>query len=132
MEANSDLFEDTERKTAEVPGLIDLIKEYVDTNIEIGKLTLIERLTNTLANLITDAFVVVMLLLVFIFGSASLGFYLGDVVGSTAGGFGLVTLIYFSLAMLMYFTKDNIVDKFLINFMIKRITNKKNNGKSVH
>jgi hypothetical protein len=131
MKANPDLSDTEEEKTGERPELIALIKEYIETNIEIGKLTLIGRITFAIANLLTDGFVLLMLLLVFLFGSISLGFLLGEQLGSTAGGFGIVMLIYLVLALVMYFIKDKFVEKYLVDFMIKRITNKRNNGKEL-
>jgi hypothetical protein len=132
MKATPDLSDTTGKEnTGERPELIALIKEYIETNIEIGKLTLIGRATVAMANLITDGFVLLMLILVFLFGSISLSLFLGERLGSPAGGFGIVTLIYLVFALVMFFMKDKFVEKYLINFMIKRITNKRNNGKEL-
>lgn len=98
-----------------------LVKEYISTRIELVRLTAIERLTIVLANLITDTFVILAALLTFLFGSVTLGFYFADVMGSYAKGFGVVTLIYFCLGLIMYLIKDRYVEKNLIDFMVKRI-----------
>ncbi|MXV14133.1 phage holin family protein [Hufsiella ginkgonis] len=105
--------------------LIALLKEYLTTRMELGRLTLIERLVVIIANVATDAFVVVAMILTFLFGSMTLGFYLGEQLQSTAAGFGIVSLIYFGLALIMYFIKDKYVEKYLINFMVKKIFRKK-------
>ena len=106
--------------------IISLIKDYIATRIELGKLSAMERLSIVLANLITDGFVIVALILTFLFGSVTLALYLAEKLGSYASGFGIVTLIYMFLGLLMYLIKDRYVEKNLINFIIKRIFRNKN------
>lgn len=107
------------------PDISDILKEYITTRVELTRLTLIERLTVVTANLITDSFVLIMGILTFLFASFTLALYLGEVTGSYALGFGLVTLLYLALALIMYFTKDKFVEKYLHDFMVTRIFNKK-------
>lgn len=105
--------------------LISLLKEYISTRVELARLSVIEQVTVITASLITDTFVVVTAILTFFFASLTLGFYLGEVLDSYAAGFGIVTLIYLALALIVFFTKDKLVEGYLHNFMIKRIFNKK-------
>lgn len=114
---------ETQKKDS--PDLLSLLKEHISTRLELTRLTVIERLTVVTANLITDSFVLVMALLTFLFASFTLALYIGESSGSYAMGFGIVALIYLALALLMYFTKDKLVDKYLHDFMVKRIFNKK-------
>lgn len=107
------------------PDLLTLLKEYIATKVELTRLTVIERLTVVTANLITDSFVLIMGVLTFFFASLTLALYLGEEFGSYALGFGIVALIYLALALIMYFTKDRLVEKYLHDFMVKRIFNKK-------
>jgi hypothetical protein len=107
------------------PDVVALLKEYIATRVELTRLTIIERMTVVTANLITDSFVLIMGLLTFLFASFTLALYLGEEFGSYALGFGIVALIYLSLALIMFFIKDKIVEKYLHDFMVKRIFNKK-------
>ncbi|MBC8053626.1 MAG: phage holin family protein [Sphingobacteriaceae bacterium] len=107
------------------PDLVALLKEYIATKVELTRLTVIERLTVVTANLITDSFVLIMGILTFLFASFTLALYLGEEFGSYALGFGIVALLYLTLALVMYFIKDKLVEKYLHNFMVKRIFNKK-------
>ncbi|MDF3077771.1 MAG: hypothetical protein K0S09_1660 [Sphingobacteriaceae bacterium] len=106
------------------PDIIFLVKEYVGTRIELFKLSAIEKATGIGSSAATGAFIAFMLLFALIFGSAALGYYLGDVTGSNAMGFGIVTLIYFLLGLIMIFIKSS-VEKKLVDIMIKSIFNKK-------
>ena len=109
---------DTQDKNQDI---IALLKEYIATRVELTKLSVIERTVVIAAAFLTDTFVVIMLLLTFLFGSLTLGFYLSELLDSYAGGFGLLTLFYLLLALIMYFTKDKFVEKYLHNFMVKRV-----------
>lgn len=101
--------------------IFSLIREYFSTHVEIVRLAAIERLTVLFANLITTGFVIIAMLLTFLFGSVTLALYLGDELRSYTKGFGLVTLLYLLLGVIMYLIKDKYVEKGLINFIIKRI-----------
>ena len=107
------------------PDLLALLKEYISTKVELTRLTVIERVTVITANLITDSFVVIMGILTFLFASVTLALYIGEEFDSYALGFGIVALIYLALALIMYFIKDKLVEKYLHDFMVKRIFNKK-------
>jgi len=101
--------------------IISLIKEYISTRTEIARLSAIERLSIVLANLITSGFVFISMVLTFLFGSVALAFYLADELGSNARGFGIVTLIYMVLGLIMYFIKDGYMEKNLIDYFVKHI-----------
>ncbi len=105
--------------------IIALIKEYVATRVELAKLSVIDRLVVITAALLTDSFVIIMWVLTFLFGSVTLGFYLSELLRSYAQGFGLVTLLYLLIGLIVYFTKDNYVEKRLHNFIVKRIFKEK-------
>ncbi len=114
-----------EPKEKVTPDVIALLKEYIATKVELTRLTLLEKVTVVTANLITDSFVLIMGLLTFLFASFTLALYLGERLGSYAAGFGIVALIYLSLALIMFFIKDKLVEKYLHDFMVKRVFNKK-------
>lgn len=101
--------------------IVSLLKEYISTRIEIARLSAIESLSIVLAKLITSGFLFISIVLTFLFGSVTLGFYLADELGSNAKGFGIVTLIYLVFGLIIYFIKDRYVEKNLIDFMVKQI-----------
>ena len=126
------MAETTEEKQEQAsPDLFALVKEYIATRVELMRLTAIERVTVVASNLITDSFVFITGILTFLFGSLALALWLGELTGSYAAGFGIMTLIYLALTLIVLFTKDKIVDKFLNDFLVKRIFKRKNNGKSL-
>lgn len=110
--------------------IITLLKEYVSDKIELVRLTIIERIVLVLANLITDGLVIILFILTLFFGSIALGFYFSELLNSYAGGFGLITLLYLIIAVIIILIKDNYIEKRLHNFTVKRFfRNKKEDGK---
>ncbi len=105
--------------------IVSLLKEYISTRIELIRLTAIERLTVVVASLITNTFVIVAALLTFLFASLTLAFYLGELLDSYAAGFGIVALIYLLAALVIAFTKEKYLNRYLEDFMVKIIFNKK-------
>lgn len=107
------------------PDIFALIKEYISTRMELTRLTVIERLSVVVSHLITDSFVVITGILTFLFASFTLALWIGESTGSYACGFGIVTLIYLALALIVFFTKDRFVDNYLSDFLVKRIFKRK-------
>src|SRR6476469_3839967 len=97
---------------------IDKIKDYLNTRMKIGRLTLIEKGVLLFANLITDGFVIVFLVLAFLFASLGLSFYLSELLNYTFSCFFIVAVIYFLVALIVYLIKDKHLEKKIINAMI--------------
>ena len=112
-------MEDTGNKGLEQ--LLEKLKEYLNTRIKLAKLTLIEKGVYLFSNLITDGLVVIFLILAFLFTSLALGFYLSELLGNSFGGFFIMALLYFVLALIVYLIKDKYLEKPIINGMIKKI-----------
>jgi hypothetical protein len=105
--------------------LVELIKEYISTRIELMRLTAIERVTVVGSSLITDTFVVVLVVLTLLFTFLTLALYLGELLNSYAAGFGIVSLLFLVLSIVLIMIKDKIVERYLHDFMVKRIFKKK-------
>lgn len=97
------------------------IKEYIDTRLRLGKLVLIEKGTSVFADIITALVIIVFLVLAFLFVSLALGFYISELLGNTYGGFFIVSLFYFLVALIIYLIKDKYIQKSIANTAIKKI-----------
>ena len=109
--------------------LIEKIKEYFNTRLKLGRLSLIEKCVLILAGLITDGFVLLFLILAFLFISLGLGFYLSALFGNSFTGFFIMAIFYFILALIIYLTKDKYLEKPIIETMIKKIFKDEEEGK---
>ncbi|WP_256011053.1 phage holin family protein [Desertivirga xinjiangensis] len=114
-----------EKQEQKSPDIFHLIKEYLSTKAELTRLTVIERVTVVSSSLITDAFVAVTGVLTFLFASFTLALWIGESTGSYAIGFGVVTLIYLALALIVFFSKERLVDGYLNDFLVKRMFKRK-------
>ncbi|ADY53320.1 hypothetical protein Pedsa_2779 [Pseudopedobacter saltans DSM 12145] len=101
--------------------LLEKIKEYIETRFKLAKLVLIEKGTSIFADIITTLIVVFFLIVAFLFISIGLGFYISELIGNTYGGFLIVGLFYFLIALIVFLTKDKYIEKSIVNGIIKKI-----------
>ena len=111
-----------EDKKEQQPPIIDQLKEYVETRIKIAKLKAIDGSTSVIAAIIADLAVVLALVLVFIFGTITLGFYLSELFGSFWQGFGCIALLYVIIVIVLKVRKANI-QKNIASRLIQKILN---------
>ncbi|MBC6111832.1 phage holin family protein [Pedobacter fastidiosus] len=113
-----------ENKDKSIEDLVDDAKGYFEARVEYTRLYLVEKASKIFADLVTSTAVIVCFILAFLFGSVTLALYLSDVLGSYAGGFGCVSLIYIILAIGVYLTKDKYIEKAIINVAIRKYFDK--------
>src|ERR1700742_5162432 len=94
-----------EEKKDPQPPLIEQLTDYAETRIKLAKYQAIDGGSTIAAGLIADMVVAFSFVLAFIFGSVTLGFYLGSVLGSEWMGFGCVTLLYLLIAVIFIINK---------------------------
>lgn len=113
-----------EKKEKNIEELISDAKSYVDTRLEYIHLKSIEKGSKLFSDLITNTVVVACFLLAFLLGTLTLAFYLSEVFGSYTAGFGCVAGIYLFLSIIVFFTKDNFIEKILVNIFIRKYFSK--------
>ncbi len=114
------------------PDIVQLLKDYITGRIELIRLSAIERTTVVVSSMITGTVIALCSLMAFIFASLTLGFFLGELLDSLAAGFGLVTLLYIIIAVVVSVMKKNVISKLLQDKMIRIIFDKKEkDGKEI-
>lgn len=103
------------------PDIAEQIMEYLDTRIKLGRYKAIEKFTGIFAALVTSAFVIICGLLAFLFASVTLALYLSAITGSYWEGFGIVTLIYLFLAIVVNLVKDRFLEPSIVNMLLGKI-----------
>lgn len=106
--------------------LIQKLKEYLHTKMELGKLTLIEKSVYLLANLISNGLLILFFSLSFLLANLALGLYLSEIFGNNYTGFFILAIFYFIITIIIFFTKEKLFEKAIMNGMIKKIF--KNDG----
>ncbi|CAM4186995.1 Putative Holin-X, holin superfamily III [Pedobacter westerhofensis] len=109
-----------EKKEKDFQDILAEAKTYLDTRVEYTRLFLVKRGSKLFADMITTAIVAVCFTLAFILGSITLALFLSSIFGSYTAGFGSVALIYLILAIIVFVTKDNFIEKAIVNFIIRK------------
>ena len=113
-----------ENKEKNIEDIFQDAKDYIDTRIEHIKLTAVEKVSKIIADLITNAAVIITFVLAFLFASFTLALYLSDVFGSYSAGFGCVAGIYLLISIIVFLTKDKYIEKLLVNLFIRKYFDK--------
>lgn len=109
-------------------GLISNIKEYANIRKELAMLTIAEKTSTAAAGAAAGSILAIIGLFVFFFGSLTLGFYLSEVIGNTYSGFLIITVFYLIIALIVYFSQENMIKKPIENGVIKKIFKDRNAG----
>jgi hypothetical protein len=113
-----------ENKEKNIEELFTDARSYLDSRMEYVRLSLVEKVSRAVADLITSSVVVICFVVAFLFGTITLALFLSDVLGSFTRGFGCVSLIYLAIAIVVYLTKDKYIEKAIINLAIRTYFNK--------
>jgi ABC-type phosphate/phosphonate transport system permease subunit len=105
--------------------MIQTIKQLVDVRIQLIQDEISEQLSSVLTRIFLLLLMATVSVMVLLFASFSLAFYLSELMYSTYKGFLYVALLYLLVFVFVYFLKDakSIVDsfqKFLRNFIFRR------------
>ncbi|WP_262245074.1 phage holin family protein [Parapedobacter soli] len=114
-----------EEKKFSINGTFRKSKEYIDTRIKLAKLKFVERSSRLVASLATDGLKGILLLFVVFYLSLALGFFLSELLGSSALGF-LVTGGIFLLLIVVVSAFEQPLERFFMNLSIKRFLQKWN------
>ena len=109
-----------EKKEKSLEDLFAQGRAYLDTRVEYTRLFLIKRGSKLFADVVTTSIVAVCFMLAFILGSVTLALFLSTLFHSYTAGFGCVSLIYLLMAIIVFATKDNFIEKIIVNFIIRK------------
>jgi uncharacterized membrane protein YqjE len=101
--------------------LAGTIRGYVDTRIESMKLSVAEKSSNVIANLIAGVVVVIVFIFFIIFGSIALSFGLGEWIGKTWVGFLIVACMYLVIGIVVWIARGKLIRFPVMNAIIKQL-----------
>ncbi|SDA80795.1 Putative Holin-X, holin superfamily III [Algoriphagus alkaliphilus] len=112
--------------------IIETVKGIVETRVGLVKQEIQKQFVEILSRIILLILMGSLLLLVFLFLSLSLAFFLSQVTKSPYLGFLIVAMIYFMVVILLFQTKDSLqiqkkTEGLLNNFIFKMKRNKNEN-----
>ena len=106
---------------SKIENLANNVKEYVNIQVEIVKLNALNKISIIGAKIAFGFIAALMTLLLLLFGSMALGYYLSTLTGSTSTGFLLVTGFYLIIGILLYSNRKSLVINPIRNLLIRQI-----------
>jgi hypothetical protein len=101
--------------------MFDHIRSYFETQKQILKLQVVEKVSTSSASLTSTVIIFVFYLLTFLFFSIALALFAGDLLGKWYLGFGAVALLYLIIALILSAGKEKILKTPIANSMIKSL-----------
>ncbi len=104
--------------------IVQTVKGIVETRIGLVKQEIQDEFVGILSRIILLTIMGSLLLLVFLFLSLSMAFFLSQITKSPYMGFLIVALIYLMIVLVMYLTRDSLqiqdrIESVLKNFILK-------------
>lgn len=109
-----------ERKDKTLSDIFTEAKSYLDTRVEYTRFFILKLAAKLIGDIVTNSIALICFVLAFILASITLAFYLATLLKSYTAGFGCVTLIYLLISILVFITKNNFIEKAIVNLTIKK------------
>jgi len=103
--------------------IIEEIRENLKLRLELLKSQTLILVAKVSSDVLTNLVMSICILLAFLFGTITLGFFFSDLLESYWIGFSCLTLFYILVALIML-SRNSFVEKLLINFSIRRLLDK--------
>ena len=108
----------------EISEIIITVRLNIEQRLELLKYRSLIFVSRLVANLVTNIILCVCILLAFLFGAITLGFFLSDIFDSYALGFGGLTIFYLIIALGVFSKRTSFIEKMLINISIRKLMHK--------
>jgi hypothetical protein len=112
-----------ENNQKSIEDIISDAKTYLETRVEYTRLYIVAKVSTIVADLVTNAVVIICFVLAFLFGSVTLAMFLSSVFDSFTAGFGSVALLYLLIAIGITVGKSS-VEKAIANMAVRKYFNK--------
>ena len=109
-----------EKVFAKMEELTDSVKEYVNTRVESVKLSVAEKSSALVANLVAGMLVAAVFLFFLIFAGIALALVLGEWTGKMWAGFLIVAGIYLLIGIIVWIAREKIIRLPVMNALIKQ------------
>lgn len=103
--------------------VLDEIRENLKLRLELLKSETLILIAKVFSDVLTNLVISICILLAFLFGTVTLGFFFSDLVDSYWIGFSCLTAFYVVVALVML-SRNPFVEKLLINLSIRRLLDK--------
>lgn len=116
--------------TEEAQAVVNTVKDYLKARQELILLKVVDKSTQIIASTICWVKIAVLAGFSLLFFSIGIGFFLAEKTGSTCLGFLIVGGFYLLMTLIVVFTRKNLIQKPLIDMLIKELLQERNNDRS--
>lgn len=113
-----------EKAFAKAEELATAVKEYVDTRLDAVKLSVAEKVSALLANVLAGMVVALVFVCFVFFGSIALALLLGSWLGAWWLGFLIVAGIYLLLGLITWLARGRLIRIPIMNALIRQLFNR--------
>jgi membrane-bound ClpP family serine protease len=110
-----------ENQSGPVESLIDRVKSYVETRIDLLKLKAIDKSSSFLSLFISMLVVILIGFLFLILLSIGIALLIGDLLGKAYYGFLIVAGFYVVIGLVIFMLRDKLLKAPMANSMIKKL-----------
>lgn len=110
-------------------GIVDNIKEYVQTRIELATLTAVDKATQLFVTLVTNLAFIIFALLAFLFLSFGLALWISALMGNFYSGFFIIAGFYLLIAIIVQTSKAKL-DKSVGDAVVKKLFKERNEDRN--
>jgi hypothetical protein len=104
--------------------LIEELKKYLTTTLEINKLEAVERSSTVTATMMSGLLIGIVVVLLILFISLWAGFYISAKLGDTYSGFTLVAGFYLLLTVVLFLGRKKLIENPIRDKIIRTVLNK--------
>ncbi len=95
------------------------LEQYVQDRVLLLRLQMVEKVSQLIALLFTGLTLALLAFFILLFISIMVGYYFANITGSLYIGFGLVSLFYISIFVLIVTLRKKVIEKHIIDAVIK-------------
>lgn len=110
-----------ENQSSTVESLIDRVKSYVETRIDLLRLKAIDKSSSFISLLISMIVVILILFIALLLLSIGVAFIIGDCIGKAGYGFLIVAGFYLITGLVLFLLRNKWLKKPIANSMIKNL-----------
>ena len=97
------------RMFSKIEELAGHLKEYINTQIDLAKLTAAEKISSVLAGIIAGAIAAMVFIFVLVFGSLATAYALSAWIGTGYAGFLIVAGFYLLLGIVVWLARERLI-----------------------
>lgn len=110
-----------ENQSTPVESLVDSVKDYVETRLDLLRLKAIDKSSSFLSLLISMLVIILIGFISIMLFSVGIALLLGDLLGNSYYGFFIVTVLYIITGLVLYSSREKVLKTPIANSMINKL-----------